>query len=168
MWAYRRTCLYYIYNFIWLFKNIYNFIYLFGCGGSLLLLTGFLYLQWAGSSWRRGFLFGFRSWVSLGHRGFSSCGAWYLERGLSNSWHTGLVACWHVGSSQTRGQTCVPCIGRWVLNHRTTREVPVSDFVMLSFKILEIPLGGGTFNAVKGLLFHRHWSTVTSRAPPPH
>ena len=24
----------------------------------------------------------------------------------------------------TRNQTCVPCIGRWILNHWTTREVP--------------------------------------------
>ena len=132
-----------------------------------MLLTGFLYLQWAGSSWRRGFLFGFRSWVSLGHTGFSSCGAWYLERGLSNSWHTGLVACWHVGSSQTRGRTCVPCIGRWVLNHRTTREVPVSDFVMLSFKILEIPLGGGHLMLLRGCFF----IATDPRSlvePPPH
>ena len=29
----------------------------------------------------------------------------------------------HVGSSQTRDQTCVPCTGR-TLNSRTTREVP--------------------------------------------
>ena len=113
----------------------------FGCGGSLLLLTGFLCSQWAGSAWRRWFLFGFRSWVTLGHTGFGSCGARCLERGLSNSWHTGLVAWWRVGSSPTRGRTCVPCIGGRVLNHRSTREVPVPDFIMLSFKILEIPLG---------------------------
>ena len=35
-----------------------------------------------------------------------------------------LVASWHVGSSQTRDQTCGPCIGRWILNHWTSREVP--------------------------------------------
>ena len=29
-----------------------------------------------------------------------------------------------MGSSQTRDQTCVPCIGRRILNHRTTREAP--------------------------------------------
>ena len=29
----------------------------------------------------------------------------------------GLVAPWHVGSSRTRARTCVPCIGRWILNH---------------------------------------------------
>ena len=26
--------------------------------------------------------------------------------------------------SLTRGQTCTPCIGRWSLNHRSSREVP--------------------------------------------
>ena len=51
--------------------------------------------------------------------GFSSCGtrARYL-------WCTGLVAQQHVGSSQTRARTRVPCIGRWILNHCATREVP--------------------------------------------
>ena len=42
-------------------------------------------------------------------------------------WHTGLVAPWHVGSSQTRDGTCVPCIGRRILIHCATREVPVFD-----------------------------------------
>ena len=27
-------------------------------------------------------------------------------------------------SSPTRDQTCVPCIGRWILNHWTTRKAP--------------------------------------------
>ena len=35
----------------------------------------------------------------------------------------GLVDPQHVGSSQTRAQTRVPCIGRWILNHCTIREV---------------------------------------------
>ena len=38
-------------------------------------------------------------------------------------WCTGLVAPQHVGSSQTRDRTCVPCIGRRILNHCATREV---------------------------------------------
>ena len=36
----------------------------------------------------------------------------------------GLVAPRHVGSSQTRAQIRVPCIGRQILNHCTTREAP--------------------------------------------
>ena len=31
-----------------------------------------------------------------------------------------------------RAQTCVPCIGRWILNHCATREVPV-DHSFFSF-----------------------------------
>ena len=40
-------------------------------------------------------------------------------------WSTGLVAPRHVGSSRTRDQTHGPCIGRRILKHWTTREVPV-------------------------------------------
>ncbi|KAJ8794192.1 hypothetical protein J1605_003338 [Eschrichtius robustus] len=36
----------------------------------------------------------------------------------------GLVAPRHVGSSRTRARTCVPCIGRWILNRCATREAP--------------------------------------------
>ena len=38
-------------------------------------------------------------------------------------WHTGLVALQHVGSSQSRDRTRVPCIGRRDLTHTATREV---------------------------------------------
>ena len=51
--------------------------------------------------------------------GFSSCGS-----GTQWLWHTDLVALPYVESSQTRDQTHVLCIGRWILNHWTTREVP--------------------------------------------
>ena len=83
---------------------------------------------------------------------FSSCGEWRLLflwcSGLSlwwlllpwsqalrpagfssrsmNSQHLqcgGFVALRHVGSSRTRDQTCVPCIGRQILNHWTAKEV---------------------------------------------
>ena len=39
-------------------------------------------------------------------------------------WCTGPVAPRHVGSSQTRARTRVPCIGRQILNHCATREAP--------------------------------------------
>ena len=45
-------------------------------------------------------------------------------------WLTGPVAPRHVGSSQTRARTRVPCIGRQILNHYATREAP--PFVFLS------------------------------------
>ena len=88
-------------------------------------------------------------------RAFSSCG----ERGHSSSrctglslsrplllWSTGsrragsvIVAhgpscSWHVGSSQTRTRTRVPCIGRRIVNHCTTREALLSFLKTLSFR----------------------------------
>ena len=52
-------------------------------------------------------------------RAFSRCRAHahYL-------WPEGLAASKHMGSSWTRDQTHVPCIGRWILNYKTTREAP--------------------------------------------
>ena len=42
----------------------------------------------------------------------SSCGAW--AQLLPGMWDL---------SSLTRDRICMPCIARWILNHRTTREV---------------------------------------------
>ena len=50
----------------------------------------------------------------------------------------GLVAPRHVGSSQTRARTCVPCTGRRILNHCATREVP--SFLFMA----NLPLYGYT------------------------
>ena len=43
----------------------------------------------------------------------------------------GLVAAWHVESSQIRDHTHVPGIGRQILIHCTTREVLMETFLML-------------------------------------
>ena len=53
------------------------------------------------------------------YAGFSSCSmrAQWL-------WRTGPAAPRHVGSSWTRAQTHVSCIGRWILNHCATSEDP--------------------------------------------
>ena len=64
-------------------------------------------------------------------RGFSCCSGWAPGcMGFSTgtwaqqSWLTGLGASRRVESSQTRDRTRVPCIGRQILNHGTTREIP--------------------------------------------
>ena len=44
-------------------------------------------------------------------------------------WLAGLVAPRHVGSSQTRARTRVPCISRQILNHCATREACNSLFM---------------------------------------
>ena len=55
--------------------------------------------------------------TALGGLGFSSCSSG------AQKWRTSFVAPQHVRSSRTRDQTRVPCIGRRVLHHWTTRDV---------------------------------------------
>ena len=50
------------------------------------------------------------------------CGAQAPDAQAQQLWLTGPVTPRHVGSSQTRAGTCVPCIGRQILNHCATRE----------------------------------------------
>ena len=76
-------------------------------GLSLIAEWELLYLQCAGFSLRWLLLL-----LSMGSR------AWAQQ-----SWRTGLVALRHVGSSRTRDRTRIPCIGKWFLNHWTTRNV---------------------------------------------
>ena len=55
-------------------------------------------------------------------------GVWGLSSPrLLLSQSTGFVALLHVGSSQTRARTHVPCIGKQILNHWTSREA-LEDF----------------------------------------
>ena len=56
------------------------------------------------------------------YRGLSCCRAQAPDAQAQQLWLTGVVAPRHVGSSQTRSRTRVPCIGRQILNHCTTRE----------------------------------------------
>ena len=67
------------------------------------------------------------SGLSWGTWDLCCCSAWALEHMSS-----GLVAPRHVGiwdlSSLTRGQTCILCIARQILNLWTTREVPLCQF----------------------------------------
>ena len=62
---------------------------------------------------------------SCGEKGLlSSCGAWASHCRGSSCYgaqaqqlsYMGLVTLSHVGSFQTRDQTCIPCIGRQILN----------------------------------------------------
>ena len=51
--------------------------------------------------------------MQASHYGGFSCGAEALDSRAQQLWDLGLVAPRHVGSSQTRDQTRVPCIDRW-------------------------------------------------------
>ena len=64
----------------------------------------------------------------------SRCGAQAPDVQAQWLWLTGLVAPRHVGSSQTRARTRVPCIGRQILNHCATREA-----LSPSYSVLESP-----------------------------
>ena len=71
----------------------------------------------------------------VAEHGLQACGLQQLWLAGSRAqaqqlWYTGLVAPRHVGSSRTRARTRVPCIGRRILNHCTTREVLISFFYM--------------------------------------
>ena len=118
------------------FLHIYLFIYFWlrwvfvaARGLSLVAVSGgYSLLQCMGFSLRWLLLL----W-STGSRyvGFSSCGMQAQQLWLTGSrahaqqlWRTDLVAPQHVGSSWTRARTRVPCIGRQILNHCATREVP--------------------------------------------
>ena len=100
-----------------LFHLNFGFIYLFiyGCVGSSSLCEGFLQLRQVGATLHRG--------ARASHyRGLSCCGAQAADAQAQQLWLTGPVAPRHVGSSQTRARTRVPCIGRQILNHCATRE----------------------------------------------
>ena len=93
----------------------YLFLFIFGCVGSSPLCEGFLQLWRVGAALHRG--------ARASHcRGLSCWGAQAPDAQAQQLWLTGLVAPWHVGSSQTRARTRVPCIGRQTLNHCATRE----------------------------------------------
>ena len=75
------------------------------------------------------------------------CAGYYLQRaGFSLVVACGLSSCsmraslpdgmWDL-SSLTRDQTLIPCIGRWILNRWTTREVPHTE--VLCVHPLSIP-----------------------------
>ena len=102
-----------------------------GCFGFLWLRTGFLQLKRAGllsscgarASYCSGFSCG--AWA-LGHvgsvtaaHGFLSTGSVVVARGLGSPATYGI-----------RDQTPVLCIGRWILNHRSTREVLYCAFFL--------------------------------------
>ena len=64
-----------------------------------------------------------------------------------------------LGSSWTRDQTCVPCIGRWILYHWATSVVPPSVILMKAFSVKcsgRNPMGGEGFRTVgRGFKFKR-------------
>ena len=116
----------------WLYEDMEHlgffkkFLFIYGCVGSLFLCEGFLQLRQVGATLHHG--------VRASHyRGLSCCGAQAPDAQAQQLWLTGLVAPRHVGSSQTRARTRVPCIGRQIPNHCTTREAPTPGIFIHSW-----------------------------------
>ena len=96
-----------------------SYLFIFGCTVSALLCAGFLQVRWVGPSHCGGFSCWGPSAPGAQASVVAVLGLWL--------WHMGLVAPRHVKSSWTRDQTHVPCTGRQILNHWTTRKVPGRD-----------------------------------------
>ena len=73
---------------------------------------------------------------------FSGCGLWALEGQLSGCGMWASLPLWHIGSSQIRDWTCVPRIGRWILNHWTVREALISfyHYILLFQSLNKLPI----------------------------
>ena len=100
-----------------LIKFFFFNLFTFGCVGSPFPRKGLLQLRQAGATPHCGAR-------APHYRGLSCCGAQAPDAQAQQLWLTGLVALRHVGSSQTRARTRVPCISRQTLNHCATREAP--------------------------------------------
>ena len=128
-------------HFLFLKNNLFIYYFIFGFTGSLLLCVGSLYLWPAGAT--------------------SPCSRWLLTTVASplvehrlqvhrfqQRQHAGsagvMRAPWHVESSQTRGGTCVPRVGRQIRIHCTTREVPA---YLIYIRTLGFKLGTWSFEA---------------------
>ena len=114
--------IFFIFFFLFFFLILFIYLFIFGCVGSSFLCEGFLQLRQVGATLHRGAR-------ASHHRGLSFCGAQAPDAQAQQLWLTGPVALRHVGSSQTRARTRVPCIGRQTLNHCATKEAPPSLFL---------------------------------------
>ena len=108
------------------------------------------------------------------YRSLSCCGAQAPDAQAQQLWFTGLVAPRHVGPSQTRARTRVPCIGRQILNHCATREAlaqvlisenkdSIKGYVQNSWNLNEESNHNDMFNS-KSLSHHclNSWQISTS------
>ena len=100
-----------------LFSKLFIHFCIFGSASSPLLHADFLQLWRASFLLQRLLLLQSRGSVAVVH---------------------GLAAAWHVASSQTRDRTRVPCAGRQIPIHCTTREVPCSSVIGGAVNFLNI------------------------------
>ena len=101
--------------FFFFFFQKFILLFIYDCVESSFLCEGFLQLRQVGTTPHR-------SARASHHRGLSCCGAQAPDAQAQQLWPTGPAAPRHMGSSQTRARTHVPCIVRQTLNHCATRE----------------------------------------------
>ena len=135
-----------------------KFVYFWQHGSSALRM-GFLQLQWVQAA------------LWLGSSGFSWQGFFCCRAQAQQLWGFGLVAPWHVSSSQTRDRTCAPWLGRGILNHCTARE---GQPLLLSHQAWErekhlwpdlqgiCGKRGGSHSVSRVLVLARKWVSVVS------
>ena len=113
------------------FYFLFIYLFIFGCVGYSFLCKGFLQLRQAGATLHHG--------AQASHYcGLSCCRAQAPDAQAQQLWLTGPAAPRHVGSSQTRARTRVPCIGRQILNHCATREVQKKRFYISKYPQLTV------------------------------
>ena len=123
--------------YVWLIDWLIDF----GCVGSSFLCEGLLQLWQAGATLHRD--------ARASHRrGPPHRGAQAPDAQAQQLWLTGPAAPRHVGSSQARARTRVPCTSRRTLNHCATREA-------LPRKILNLCL------LIQKWEVLTHWHSVT-------
>ena len=79
---------------------------------------------------------------------------------------TGWVAPRHVGSSQTRDRTRVPCNGWWIPIHCTTREVLDSSVLLSATGPLNSRVPWAVFSSPSSCLYCRQLTISSSRSKP--
>ena len=129
--------------FIYLFIYFFNYFWLCWVLGSC---EGFLQLRQAGATPHCGAGTALHHGARAPHyRGPSRCGAQAPDAQAQQPWHTGPAAPRHVGSSQTRARTRVPCTSRQTLNHCATREAQ-HFFILLNVLLKVFCLYHNLFN----------------------
>ena len=118
IWIHNSICSLFFLNILCLFLFFFK-ICLFMFGYARMACTGFCALGWCAQAFS---ICGEVERPSHAvHR--PHCGGFSCRRARAWWWYSGLVASWHVGSSQIRDWTHVPCIARRILDHWTTWEV---------------------------------------------
>ena len=134
-WFPRNSCFFYVFYFIfclcWVFLVLWAFL------SSCLSRGCCVGAVLGGLSWRC--LLPLQVRCSAASRGgvFSCCRAQAVGMGrhwlrlsdsraqVQQSWYTCLAVPQPVGTSQTRDQTHIACMTKWILNHWPTREAPM-------------------------------------------